>query len=103
MGQLLEIVPYCKKQIMAALTHDEKSKDPTQTYQVTAKAFDEEMPMTSVIVRNRHVPNVLINGGSGVNIITNTLRKKLVPKKIKPTPFTIKMVDRRKIMPKGII
>jgi hypothetical protein len=88
---------------MAALTHDEKSKKPTQTYQVTAKAFDEEMPMISIIVKNRQVPNALINGGSGVNIITDTLRKKLGLKKIEAAPFTIKMADQRKVMPKGII
>ena len=88
-GQLLEIAPYCKKQIMAALAHEEKLKEPTQLYQVTAKAFDEEMPMISVIVKNRQVPNALIDGGSGVNIITNTLRKKLGLKKIEPAPFTI--------------
>ena len=100
---MLEIAPYCKKRIMAALTHDEKLKEPTQTYQVTAKAFDEEMPMISVIVKNRQVPNALIDGGSGVNIIKDTLRKKLGFKKIEPAPFTIKMADQRKVMPKGII
>jgi hypothetical protein len=62
---------------MAALTHDEKSKEPTQTYQITTKAIDERMPMISVIVKKRRVPNALIDGGSGVNIITDTLKKKL--------------------------
>jgi hypothetical protein len=101
--QLLEIAPYCKKRIMAALAHEEKSKEPTQTYQVMAKAFDEEMPMIFVIVKNRQVPNALIDGGSGMNIITDTLRRKLGLKKIEPAPFTIKMADQKKVMPKGII
>ena len=102
-GQLLEIAPYCKKRIMAALGNDEEPEEPTQAYQVTAKAFDEEMPMISVIVKNRRIPNALIDGGSGVNIITDTLRRKLGLKKIEPAPFTIKMADQRKVMPKGII
>jgi hypothetical protein len=59
--------------------------------------------MISVIVKNRRVPNVLIDGGLGVNIITDTLRRKLGLNKIEPTPFTIKMADQRKVMPKGII
>ena len=48
---------------MVASTNDEKSKQPTQIYQVTAKAFDEVMPMISIIVKNKRVPNTLINGG----------------------------------------
>ena len=61
--QLLEIAHCCKKQIMAALTTDEKSEEPTQTYQGTAKTFDEIMPMISIIVKNKRVPNALIDGG----------------------------------------
>jgi hypothetical protein len=102
-GQLLKITPYCKKRIMEALAYEEKSKEPTQTYQITAKAFDEEMPMISVIVKNRQVPNALIDGGSGVNTITDTLRRKLGLKKIEPPPCTIKMADQRKVMHKRII
>ena len=45
-GQLLEITPYCKKRIIVALTsQEEKFENPTNTYQVTTKAFDKEMPM----------------------------------------------------------
>ena len=53
--------------------------------------------MIIMIVENRRIPNALIDGGSRANIITNTLRKKLGLKKIKPTPFSIKMVDQRKV------
>ena len=38
-----------------------------------------------------------------MNIITNTLKKKLGLKKIEPAPFSIKMADQRKVLPKGII
>ena len=103
-GQLLEVAPYCRKRIMAALTSQERTSErPTSTYQVTAKTFDEEMPMVWVIMKTKRIPNALIDGGSGVNIITDALRKKLSLKKITPAPFTIKMVDQRKVMPKGII
>ena len=102
-GQLLEIAPYCRKRIMAAFTNEDKLEEPTQTYHVTAKAFDEEMPMISVVVKNKCVSNPLIDGGTGVNIITDTLRRKLGLKKIEPAPFTIKMANQRKVMPKGNI
>ena len=103
-GQLLEIAPYCKKRVMAALnSQEDELEKPASSYQVTTKAFDEEMPMISIIIKSGRVPNVLIDGGSGVNIITYTLRRKLGLNKIEPAPFTIKMVDQRKVMPKGII
>ena len=56
--------------------------------------------MISIIMKNKKIPNALIDGRSEANIITDTLRKKLELKKIKLAPFTIKMVDQRKIMPK---
>ena len=59
--------------------------------------------MISVIVQNRKVPNVLIDGGSGVSIITDTLKRILGLNKIEPASFTIKMADQRKVMPKRII
>jgi hypothetical protein len=103
-GKLLEITPYCKKRVMVALTiQKETSERPTSTYQVTAKAFDEEMPMISLIMKNRRIPNALIDGGSRVNIITDTLKKKLGLKRMEPAPFTLKMAEQKKVMPKGII
>jgi hypothetical protein len=93
-GQLLEITPYCRKQVMAALTSQEgMSERSASTYQVTTKAFDEEMPMITVIMKNKRIPNALIDGGSRVNIITDALRKKLGLKNIEPAPYTIKMAD----------
>lgn len=77
-------------------------EEPTHTYQLTTKAFDEEMLMISVIVKNKRIPNALIDDGSRVIIITNTLRRKLGLKRMEPTPFTIKMADQRKVMAKGI-
>lgn len=79
---------------MAVLTNlGEELEKLTNIYQVTTKAFDEEVPMILVIVENNQIPNALIDVGSGVNIITNTLRRKLGLKRIKPAPFTIKIVD----------
>ena len=59
--------------------------------------------MIIVIVEKKQVPNTLIDGRSGMNIITDTLRKKLGLQNIEPRPITIKMADQRKVMRKGII
>ena len=77
-GQLLEIVPNCRKRIMAALQEEEEESavGPPHSYHVKAQDYDEEMPMITVVTKNRRVPNILIDGGSGVNIMTNALRKR---------------------------
>ena len=59
--------------------------------------------MILVIVKNKRISNALIDDGSGVNIIIDTLRRKLGLKKIEPAPFTIKTANQRKVMPKEII
>ena len=104
-GQLLEIAPYCRKRIMAALQEEEEESavGPPHSYHVKAQDYDEEMPMITVVTKNKRVPNVLIDGGSGVNIITNALRKKLGLINIETAPFTIKMADQRKMVPVGLI
>lgn len=45
----------------------------------------------------------MIDGRSRLNIITDTFRRELGLKKTEPAPFTIKMADQRKVMPKEII
>ena len=90
---------------MAALQEEEEESavGPPHSYHVKAQDYDEEMPMITVVTKNRRVPNILIDGGSGVNIMTNALRKKLGLTNIEAAPFTIKMADQRKVVPVGLI
>lgn len=45
-----------------------------------------------------------LDGGTGVNIIMDTLMRKLgLEKQFETTPFTINMADQRKVTPLGII
>jgi hypothetical protein len=85
-------------------TNGRDERDDPQTYLVPTKDFDKEMPMIAVWTKNRRIPNVLLDGGSGVNIITDTLMGELrIEKQLEVAPFTIKMADQRKVMPLGII
>jgi hypothetical protein len=43
------------------------------------------------------VRDVLLDGGSDVTIISESLRKKLGLKKPKPAPFIVKMVDQKNV------
>ncbi len=46
---------------------------------------------------------MLLDGGFGVNIITEQLRLRLGPPKPKPTPYNLRMVDQTSIKPVGLI
>jgi hypothetical protein len=53
-GQLLEIIPYCKRKVMEAIyTNGRDEREVSQTYLVATKDFDEEMPMIAVWTKNR--------------------------------------------------
>jgi hypothetical protein len=48
-GQLLEIAPYCKREVMEAIyTNERDEREVPQTYLVATKTFDEEMPIIAV-------------------------------------------------------
>jgi hypothetical protein len=46
---------------------------------------------------------VLLDGESGVNIISESLRKKLKLRKFQPTSFVVHMVDQWKVQPMELI
>jgi hypothetical protein len=59
--------------------------------------FDEAMLDVQVRVGKFEVRDVLLDGGFGVNIIFESLRKKLILKRLQLTPFWVQMVDQRKV------
>ncbi len=65
--------------------------------------FDEVMPVVQVWVGKLEVRDVLFNGGSSVNIISKSLKRKLELKKPQSTPFVVRMVDQWKVQPIGLI
>jgi hypothetical protein len=55
--------------------------------------FDEALPVVQVRVGKFRVRDVLLNDKSSVNIIFESLKKKLVLRKPKLAPFIVRMVD----------
>jgi hypothetical protein len=70
---------------------------------VKAKDFDEAIPIVQVRVGKFEVRNVLLDGGSSVNIILENLRKKFKLRKLQSTSFVVCMVDQWKVQPMGLI
>jgi hypothetical protein len=65
-------------------------------YKVTAikvEDFDEAILVVQVCIGKFGMKDVLLDGRSNVNIIFESLMKKLGLKKPKPTPFVIKMAN----------
>jgi hypothetical protein len=65
--------------------------------------FDEIMPIVQVSIRNYEIMDILLDGDSGVNVISNHLRRKLGLKKLHSIPFIVKMVNERKVQIVGLI
>ena len=63
---------------------------------------DDNVAKIKMIIAMQEVQGVILDGGSGVNVITEDLAIKL-GLKWEPIPFNIRMADNRTVVPKGLI
>ncbi len=61
------------------------------------------MAVIQVQIGKSTIEDVVLDGGSGVNIITQQLRLKLGLPKPKPPPYNLRMVDQITTKPMGLI
>jgi hypothetical protein len=59
--------------------------------------FDKVMPIVQVSIKNCEIMDILLDGGSRMNIISKHIRRKLGLKKSHLAPFMIRMVNQRKV------
>ncbi|MCO5577846.1 hypothetical protein L7F22_031681 [Adiantum nelumboides] len=64
---------------------------------------DYRLPVISVKMEKMFMPGVLIDGGSGVNVLPEETCRKLNITCWDPAPFQVKMADQRRIQPLGIV
>ncbi len=105
LGKLPKICPQLRL-IMEKYLLKMKEPQVTDVCKVTImkiKDFDETMLVVQVRVGKFGVWNVLLDGGSGVDIISKNLGKKLELKRLQPIPFVVKMADQKKVQPLGLI
>ena len=80
------------------------SRTPTTEELIAAtEAIDKHMPMISICIGKNIVDDVLLNGGSGVNIITEEERRRLGLPKPSPAPFNLKMANETIAKPIGLL
>jgi hypothetical protein len=117
LGQLLKITPNFEKHMW----HKLKPKKPNITTKSISKLsltiviethseidtttieINNQMTLIQVQVGNNIVKDVLLNGGTSVNIITKNLIIKLGLPKPRPTPYHLKMANQTMTRPLGII
>ena len=64
---------------------------------------DHRSPRVTVKVGGTVIPGVIVDGGSGVNIMSETTRQALGLRITNPAPFAIRVADQREVTPLGMV
>ena len=105
LARLLQLVPRFTADLQAAVTK------PTPT---PAAAFfsnpdegpavvDTSSPAITTIVKGKEIPGTIIDGGSGVNVISRQTCDNLGIREWEPCPFWLRMADTSSVRPTGLI
>ena len=105
MEQLLWIVPAFRKKLIQSLTQEEHPEvqvvEPCQLEQI--EDVDFRVPTIQVEFEGKIINEVLVDGGSGVNILLEAMYKKMGSPRLEPAPFQVKMADQRIVQPLGVL
>ena len=106
MRDLFSLSPSLTDFVHSRLTEaaTQPSRTPTTEELIAAtEAIDKHMPVISICIGKNIVDDVLLDGGSGVNVITEEERRKLGLPKPSPTPFNLKMANGTIPKPTGLL
>jgi hypothetical protein len=98
LGQLMKICPRLKGMVEKSLIKMREDQV-VDVCKVTTKVedFDEAMSIVQVQVGKFEIRDVLLDDGFDVNIISESLRKKLGLKRTQLAPLVVLMVYQRKV------
>jgi hypothetical protein len=99
LGQLLRVILDIKHYIFNPIP----SKPTLLESVVTSVAIDHQMAIIQVQVRKNFIKDVLLDGGSGVNIIMEKLRVQLRLSKPKLAPYNLHMAIQTITKPLGLV
>ena len=96
------LTEFVRSRLIEAVT--QPSRTPTTEELIAAtEAIDKHMPVISISIGKNIVDDVLLGGGSGVNVITEEERCKLGLPKPSPAPFNLKMANGTIAKPTGLL
>ena len=102
-GQLLDTVPLFKEKMMQKLGKNHVEVKVSEVYGLEPEDVDFTIPTITVDFQGDQIGGVLLDGGSGVNILPESEFLKLGKVTLDPAPFQVKMADQRRIQPLGIL
>ncbi len=105
LGQLFRICPQLMKMVEKFLMKM-KTNQVTNVCKVNtlkAEDFDEAIPVVQVRVGKFETKDVLLDGGSGVNNISKSLKNKFRLRKPQLASFIVHMANQWKVQPMGLI
>ncbi|KAL3684863.1 hypothetical protein R1sor_002885 [Riccia sorocarpa] len=107
--ELFDLAPYCKEYMIRKLMdlpEDSEGTNPDVNPEVPISSITPWMdtgPVVQVMVKGMMLSNILIDGGSGANVISAELYSKLKGVPLHPAPFNLKMADQRRVLPMGMV
>ena len=103
---LFSLSPSLREFVRSRLTEavPQPSRSPTTKELIVAtETIDKQMPVISISIGKNIVDDVLLDGGLGVNVITEEERRKLRLPKPSPAPFNLKMANGTIAKPTGLL
>lgn len=103
LDQLLSLVPIFRDKLysvtrMSNVPEIQSAlKEKAESYQISSDDVDFTIPTVQLEFDGRTISDVLLDGGSGVNILAETEFSKMTDVKLEPAPFQVRMADQRRV------
>ena len=96
------LTEFVRSRLIEAVTLPSRTST-TEELIAATEAIDKHMPVISISIGKNIVDDVLLDGGSGVNVITEEKRCKLGLRKPSSAPFNLKMANETIAKPTGLL
>ncbi|KAH7423568.1 hypothetical protein KP509_12G061500 [Ceratopteris richardii] len=108
LDQLLSLVPVFREKLLRKLLGNHAELEIRSIPSISANSIDPAdvdfvVPVIQVQYNQRRFAEVLLDGGSGVNILPEHIFIEMGRGVLAPTPFQVKMADQTRVQPVGIL
>ena len=105
LGRLLQLVPRFTEGLKTAMTAGESPPAPVffSNPEEGPTVVDTNSPIITAIVKGKELPGTVIDGGSGVNVISLRTCDALGIHEWEPCPFWLRMANTSSVRPTGLI
>ena len=101
--QLLRLVPRFRAGLTKEVPPAKVAEGQTTSAEMGANIIDPHCPGVDMIIHGQKITGALIDGGSGVNVITTETCEKLGLTNWPKCPFWLRMADGSSVKPEGLL